>query len=80
MFHNPLNASPGLIKLAALHGFKSTKRIIEDQYDFLKRTFYYYGRPITLTKVEKEFEALVEADFSTEAIDEIFLQRQHVFE
>ncbi len=79
MFHNPLNASEGLIKLAALHGFKSTRRTIEARYDFIKRAFHYHGRPITREIVDEEFEVMVDQDFSLDAIERV-LQAEHVFE
>lgn len=79
MFHNPLNASEGLIKLAALHGFKSTRRTIEAKYDFIKRSFHYHGRPITREVVDSEFEVMVEQDFSLDAIKKV-LQHEHAFE
>ena len=79
MFHNPLNGSKGLSKLAALHGFKSTKKIIEERYDFIKRIFHYYNRPISRRLVDKELDQLVEQDFSGEVIESI-LQTEHSFE
>ncbi len=79
MFHNPLNASEGLIKLAALHGFKSTRRTIESRYDFIKRAFHYHGRPITREVVDEEFEVMVEQDFSAKVIERV-LQHEHAFE
>lgn len=79
MFHNPLNASEGLIKLAALHGFKSTRRTIESRYDFIKRAFHNHGRPITREVVDEEFEVMVEQDFSINAIEKV-LQHEHAFE
>lgn len=79
MFHNPLNASEGLIKLAALHGFKSTRRTIESRYDFIKRSFHYHGRPITREVVDEEFEVMVDQDFSVDVIEKI-LQTEHAFE
>jgi predicted acylesterase/phospholipase RssA len=79
MFHNPLNASEGLIKLAALHGFKSTRRTIEAKYDFIKRSFHYHGRPIAREVVDEEFEVMVDQDFSVDAIEKI-LETEHAFE
>jgi NTE family protein len=79
MFHNPLNASEGLIKLAALHGFKSTRRTIEAKYDFIKRSFHYHGRPITREVVDEEFEVMVDQDFSVDVIEKV-LQTEHAFE
>lgn len=74
-FHNPLNASDGLIKLAALHGFNSTRRIVEASYDFIKRSFHYHGRPITREIVDDEFDVMVERDFSLAVIEQV-LHRQ----
>jgi len=79
MFHNPLNASEGLIKLAALHGFKSTKRTIEERFDFIRRAFAYHGRPITREVVDEEFEVMVESDFSPPVVEKV-LQTEHAFE
>lgn len=79
MFHNPLNASEGLIKLAALHGFKSTRRTIEARYDFIKRAFHYHGRPITREVVDEEFEVMVERDFSLDSVRKV-MEREHAFE
>lgn len=79
MFHNPLNASEGLIKLAALHGFKSTRRTIESKYDFIKRSFHYHGRPITREVVDEEFEVMVDQDFNLDVIEKV-LQTEHAFE
>jgi NTE family protein len=76
MFHNPLNASEALIKLSALHGFKSTRRTVEARYDFIKRAFHYHGRPITREVVDEEFEVMVEQDFSRNVIEKV-LQREH---
>jgi predicted acylesterase/phospholipase RssA len=79
MFHNPLNAGEGLIKLAALHGFKSTKRTVEARYDFIRRAFHYHGRPITREVVDEEFEVMVDSDFSAKVVEKV-LQTEHVFE
>jgi len=79
MFHNPLNASEGLIKLAALHGFKSTRRTIEARFDFIKRCFHYHGRPITREIVDEEFEVMLDQDFSVDALEKL-LQTEHAFE
>jgi len=79
MFHNPLSASEGLIKLAALHGFKSTRRLVEARYDFIKRAFHYHGRPITREVVDEEFETMVARDFAPEAVRSV-LEREHAFE
>ncbi|GIW71696.1 MAG: hypothetical protein KatS3mg102_1238 [Planctomycetota bacterium] len=85
MFHNPLNAVEALITLAALHGFKSTRRTIEARFDFIRRAFQNHGRPITREVVDEEFEVMVDRDFSLEVIERV-LQRNrppvehHVFE
>jgi len=81
MFHNPLNASERLIKLAALHGFKSTRHTIEARFDFIRRVFHYHGRPITREVVDEEFENLIERNFSDVSVSRLLTRsRQHVFE
>ncbi len=79
MFHNPLNAAEGLIRLAALHGCKSTKRTVEAKYDFIKRCFQHHGRPITREIVDEEFEVMVDNDFSASVIERV-LAHEHAFE
>lgn len=64
MFHNPLNASERLIRQAALHGFRSTRKTIEARFDFIKRAFHYHGRPITREIVDEEFDHGI-ADFKS---------------
>jgi predicted acylesterase/phospholipase RssA len=80
MFHNPLNASERLIKLSALHGFKSTRKEIEARFDFIERVFHHHGRPISREIVDEEFEGLVEQDFSEDAVARMLTRHEQVFE
>ncbi|RME73670.1 MAG: hypothetical protein D6776_06620 [Planctomycetota bacterium] len=71
MFHNPLNAAEGLIELAAMHGYRSTRRTIEARFDFMKRAFYHHGRPITREVADEEFDVVVDRDVSLDMLGRV---------
>ncbi|MBI5118207.1 patatin-like phospholipase family protein [Candidatus Poribacteria bacterium] len=56
MFHNPLNASRKLMDLALVHGYRSTRKVIESQFDFIQRSFLYHGIEISRERVDEKVE------------------------
>ncbi len=61
MFHNPLNASRKLMDLALVHGYRSARKAIESQFDFIQKSFLYHGIEIQRERVD---EKLVKAEES----------------
>jgi predicted acylesterase/phospholipase RssA len=64
MFHNPLNASRKLMDLALVHGYRSTRKAIEKQFDFIQKSFYYHGVEITREHVDEKVERATDAKLS----------------
>jgi predicted acylesterase/phospholipase RssA len=56
MFHNVLNATRKLMDLSLVHGYRSTRKAIESQFDFIQRSFYYHGVEITREHVDEKLE------------------------
>ncbi len=56
MFHNPLHASKKLMDMALVHGYRSTRKAIERQFDFLQKSFLYHGVEIYREHVDEKLE------------------------
>jgi len=64
LFHNPLNASRKLMDLALVHGYRSTRKAIEKQFDFIQRSFLYHGVEIQREHVDEKLERTEDARLS----------------
>ncbi len=64
MFHNVLNASRKLMDLALVHGYRSTRKAIESQFDFIQKSFLYHGIEITREHVDEKLEETAGAKLS----------------
>jgi predicted acylesterase/phospholipase RssA len=64
MFHNPLNASRKLMDLALVHGYRSTRKAIEKQFDFIQQSFRYHGVEISREHVDEKVEQTEDAKLS----------------
>lgn len=64
MFHNPLNASRKLMDLALVHGYRSTRKAIEGQFDFIQKSFLYHGIEIHRERVDEKLEEAEEKKLS----------------
>ena len=56
MFHNVLNASRKLMDLALVHGYRSARKAIESQFDFIQKSFLYHGVEIRRDRVDEKLE------------------------
>jgi predicted acylesterase/phospholipase RssA len=64
MFHNPLNASRKLMDLALVHGYRSTRKVIESQFDFIQKSFLYHGIEIHRERVDEKLEKAEKSSLS----------------
>ncbi len=67
MFHNPLNASRKLMDLALVHGYRSARKVIEKQFDFIQKSFLYHGVEIHREHVDEKLEQAEDSKLSNKS-------------